>query len=120
MKLLLDNCVGVGARALFTGHEVVHVLDRGWDSLSNGKLIAAAAAGGFEVLVTVDKNLRHQQNIAELPISVLELDVTRNRMAELRALAPQFPAALEATRLYRFVSIRENGPMRLDGRIAPD
>ena len=47
MRLLLDNCVDVHAKALFVGHDVVHVLDRGWDGLVNGKLITTAAEGGF-------------------------------------------------------------------------
>lgn len=46
----------VQTEKLFPGHEVEHVLDRGWGTLANGKLLAAAAAAGFDVMVTVDKD----------------------------------------------------------------
>ena len=42
---------------------MVEAIDRGWDRLSNGDLIAAAEAAGFDVLLTTDKNLRYQQNL---------------------------------------------------------
>lgn len=109
MRLLLDNCVDLHAKPLFAGHDVVHVLDRGWDGLVNGKLITTAADGGFQVLVTVDKNLRYQQNLEKLPLSVLELDVLKNRLEEIQRLAPFFPKALEQTARFRFVSIKPDG-----------
>lgn len=105
MRLLLDNRVDVHAKPLFAGHEVVHVLDRGWDNLVNGQLIATAAAAGFQMLITVDKNLRYQQNLDRLPLSVLELDVVKNRLDELQRLAPFIPQALEQAACFRFVSI---------------
>jgi hypothetical protein len=43
------------------GHAVETAYERGWSSLENGELIAAAEAAGFEVLVTTDKNLKYQQ-----------------------------------------------------------
>ena len=109
MRLLLDNCVDIHAKPLFAGHEIFHVLDRGWEGLSNGKLIAAAADGGFQVLVTVDKNLRYQQNLDRLPLSVLELDVLKNRRDELHRLLPLIPGALEKALRFRFVSIKPDG-----------
>ena len=109
MKLLLDNCVDIHAKPLFAGHDVVHVLDRGWDKLVNGQLIASATDGGFQVLVTVDKNLRYQQNLEKLPVSVLELDVLKNRIEELQRMAPFIPKALEQTGRFRFVSIKPDG-----------
>ena len=38
-------------------------MERGWDRLVNGELIAAAEAAGFELLLTTDKNMRYQQNL---------------------------------------------------------
>lgn len=109
MRLLLDNCVNVHAKPLFVGHDVVHVLDRGWDGLVNGKLLTMAAEAGFQVLVTVDKNLRHQQNLEKLPISVLELDVLKNRLEDLQRMVPYIPKALEQASRFRFVSIKPDG-----------
>ena len=43
---------------------VVEAVERGWDRLANGELIAEAEAAGFELLLTTDKNMRYQQNLA--------------------------------------------------------
>ncbi|MFN0133123.1 MAG: hypothetical protein ACKVW3_11450 [Phycisphaerales bacterium] len=110
----------IHAKALFPGHEVEHVLERGWDGLSNGKLLAAAAAGGFEALVTVDKNIRYQQNLDTIPISVLELDVLKNRMDELAKLSPFITRATELAAQFRFVSVNGEGTLEcLSERAAP-
>lgn len=42
---------------------VVEAIERGWDRLLNGELIAAAEAAGFDLLLTTDKNIRYQQNL---------------------------------------------------------
>ena len=42
---------------------VVEAIERGWDRLLNGELIAAAEAAGFEILLTTDKKMRYQQNL---------------------------------------------------------
>jgi hypothetical protein len=46
---------------------------QGWGMLKNGELLAAAEAEGFDVLLTTDKNMRYQQNLAERKIAVLVL-----------------------------------------------
>ncbi len=59
----------------------------GWDALKNGKLIAAAAPL-FDVILTVDQNLKHQQNIQSLPIAIVVLIASSNRISDLRQLLP--------------------------------
>ena len=120
MKIVLDNCVDIHAKVLFTPHEVLHVLDLGWDSLSNGKLIAAAAAAGFEILLTVDKNIRHHQNLNALPVAVIELDVVKNRLEEISKLAVFVPRAIELTGKFRFVSVKADGKMECLGERGGD
>ena len=44
-----------------------------WADLENGDLLAAAEAQRFEVLVTTDKNLHYQQNLAGRKIAILVL-----------------------------------------------
>ena len=46
---------------------------RGWEELENGELLNVAEAAGFEVLVTTDKNLSYQQNLAGRKIAVVVL-----------------------------------------------
>ena len=63
MLILLDNGTPAPLRYALTGHIVVEAIERGWDRLVNGELIAEAEAAGFEVLLTTDKNMRYQQNM---------------------------------------------------------
>jgi uncharacterized protein (DUF433 family) len=51
------------ARFLIDRHTVTDARARGWEELGNGELLNEAEAAGFEVLVTTDKYLRHQQNL---------------------------------------------------------
>jgi hypothetical protein len=60
------------ARAL-KGHVVIKAKDRGWNTLSNGNLLAAAERDGFDLLVTADKNMRYQQNFAGRRIALIVL-----------------------------------------------
>ena len=63
MLILFDNGTPAPLRYSLKGHVVVEAIERGWDRLTNGELIAAAEAAGFEVLLTTDKNMRYQQNL---------------------------------------------------------
>jgi hypothetical protein len=72
VKLLLDECVTRHVKRDLTGHEVHTVEDAGFKGLENGDLLKAAA-GLYEVLITVDRNLPFQQNIAGLNIAILIL-----------------------------------------------
>lgn len=76
MKLLLDECVTHDLKADFASHEVHTVEDAGLKGLENGELLKAAA-GVYEVLITVDQNIPYQNDIAALPIAILILRVPR-------------------------------------------
>ena len=49
-------------------HDVVHASMIGSNELSNGFLIAAAEADGFEVVISCDQNLEYRQNLSVAPI----------------------------------------------------
>jgi len=53
-------------------HDVSHAKDIGWRELSNGALLKQAAKQ-FDVIVTVDKKMRFEQNVSKLPIPIIEL-----------------------------------------------
>ncbi|MGB2623114.1 MAG: hypothetical protein WA857_20745 [Candidatus Acidiferrum sp.] len=73
MLVLFDQGTPVPLRPFFAGHTVETAGQRGWDKLKNGELLEAAEAAGFEVLVTPDKNIRHQQNLALRGIALVVL-----------------------------------------------
>jgi len=63
MLILFDNGTPAPLRDAFEDHIVVEAIERGWDRLTNGELIAAAETAGFDILLTTDKNMRYQQNL---------------------------------------------------------
>ena len=75
MRILFDQGTPVPLRRSLAAHEVATAWQRGWAQLSNGDLLAAAEADGFDLLVTTDQNLRYQQNLAARRIAMLVLTV---------------------------------------------
>src|SRR5204863_9381481 len=73
MKILLDVCTPVQVRQALPGHQVHTAVKMGWGELENGDLLRPAEAGGFELLIICDKNLRHQQNLTGSKLAILEL-----------------------------------------------
>ena len=73
MLILFDNGTPAPLRYALKGHVVVEAIERGWDRLVNGELIAVAEAAGFEVLLTTDKNIRYQQNLTGRKIAFVVL-----------------------------------------------
>jgi hypothetical protein len=66
-------------------------------------------------LVTTDKNIPNQHNLATLPIPVIELAAADTRIEGLLPLAPYCLAALEQTARYWFVSVSPDGSLELIG-----
>jgi predicted nuclease of predicted toxin-antitoxin system len=77
MRVLFDNGIPRGVAAALSGHTVEEARARGWDTLKNGELLDAAEAAGFDVFVTTDRNIRHQQNLTGRQIAVVVLSKAR-------------------------------------------
>jgi len=73
MLILLDQGAPVPLRSFLEGHTVRTAAQQGWSTLSNGDLLRAAEADGFDVLLTTDKNLAFQQNLKDRKIAVVVL-----------------------------------------------
>jgi hypothetical protein len=71
MRVLFDQATPVPIRTFLIGHTVRTAAQEHWDSLQNGDLLTVAERAGFEVFVTTDKNMRHQQNMAGRTIAVV-------------------------------------------------
>jgi hypothetical protein len=54
-RLLLDANMPHGLRGILSGHQVETAHRMGWDRLTNGDLLTAAEAAGFEVFITADR-----------------------------------------------------------------
>ena len=75
MRILFDQGAPVPLRSALVAHDVETAWQRGWSELSNGDLLTAAEAAGFDLLITTDQNLRHQQNLSGRRIAILVLTV---------------------------------------------
>lgn len=97
--MLFYQGVPVPLRELLTRHDVSTAYERGWSALANGDLLDAAEREGFEVLVTTDKNLRHQQNLDARRIAIIALASTswpriqRETPAVVRAVTEAHPGS---------------------------
>ena len=76
MRVLFDQGTPAPLRQWLPGHEVSTAYERGWSTLNNGELLAAADAEGFEVLLTTDTNLKYQQNLGSRTIAIVVLGTT--------------------------------------------
>ena len=94
MHVLFDQATPVPIRPYLEGHEVRTAAQQGWDTLQNGDLLAAAEADGFDVLLTTDKNMRYQQNLAGRKIAVVVLG--RQQWPSLRPYVQRVVNAIKA------------------------
>jgi predicted nuclease of predicted toxin-antitoxin system len=72
MKVLLDACVPRKLRDYLTGCKVSTAQEMGWGQLKNGDLLRAAGKH-FDVFLTSDKNIKHQQNLTGRKLAILVL-----------------------------------------------
>lgn len=94
MQVLFDNGVPRGVASVLKEHVVEEARDRGWDRLTNGDLLRAAEAAGFEILVTTDRNIRHQQNLSRRVIAIVALD--KSSWPLIKRKLPEIVAAVAA------------------------
>lgn len=93
MRILLDESIPKDLGMELPNHTVSTVAERGWHGTKNGELLALAAAAGFDVLITADRSMRHQQNLRRLPLSIVIM-TGRNTLPALRPRVPLLLATL--------------------------
>jgi PIN like domain len=105
MRILLDECVPRRLKDELAGHDVHTVPEMGWAGKKNGELLNLLVPMGFEVFLTVDQNLRYQQNLQAASIVVIMLVAPTNRLADLKPLVPSVLKALAAVQPGQLVVI---------------
>jgi hypothetical protein len=93
LRVLLDECVDARFAPYVRGFDTQTVLDKGWSSIANGKLLALVQAE-FEVFVTVDKNLSFQQHLPKYSLAVILIHCRSNRVEDLLLLLPDLLDAI--------------------------
>ncbi|HEV2882443.1 MAG TPA: hypothetical protein VGX24_14280 [Pyrinomonadaceae bacterium] len=86
------------------GHEVLTVMEKGWSGVKNGELLKLAGAE-FDAFLTVDQNLKYQQNLQTSHICIILLVARNNRLKTLLPLMPEVREALANMKAGEFVRV---------------
>ena len=97
MRILLDECLPRKLKREVQAEVVKTVPEMGWAGTKNGSLLRLAARE-FDVFLTNDQNLEHQQNLKAFDLAVVVLVAFTNDIEDLK---PLMPAANEALESYR-------------------
>jgi len=103
MLILFDQATPVPIRPYLKGHAVRTAAQQGWDKLRNGDLLTAAEEAGFEILLTTDKNMRYQQNLAGRKIAIVVLG--RQQWPQLQPHVQRVAEAVDAAIAGSYVEV---------------
>jgi predicted nuclease of predicted toxin-antitoxin system len=106
VKVLLDACVPQWLRRELAVFEVETAHFAGLDQLSDSHLLTAIE-GQFDVLVTLDRNLTYQHNVAGRSVAVIVVRIIEQTPVAFRAV---LPALISAIRTARAGSVLVVGP----------
>ena len=102
MKIIIDECVPSIVKRGLPQLEIVSVQDMGWAGIKNGELLKLVSAE-FDVFITSDKNLRHQQNLSIIDLAIVLLP--SNQVPVIKALLSRIDDALSTIEEHTFIEI---------------
>jgi hypothetical protein len=116
MRILFDHGTPSGIADALSAHEVTEARERDWDTISNGELLKAAEAAGFDLLLTTDKGIRYQQNLKgrRIALVVLKLEV-----ADLPALRGSHRFGCERSSTWQLCRSRYTVPIAIVSNLIP-
>jgi hypothetical protein len=104
VRILLDENLPADLAAELIGHQVDTVAGAGWAGIQNGRLLRLANER-YDALITMDRHLKHQQNLALLRLRIVVLRVPSNRMLHIRPLIPLVLGALRKIKPGQLISM---------------
>ena len=93
MRIILDECLPQRLLRDLSEHVVTTVARQGWAGATNGALLKCVEPD-FDVFITMDSNLAHQQNMGSLRICLIVLHGLNSRYETLQPLLPGIRDAL--------------------------
>ena len=87
MKVLLDECLPKKLKFEIDAELVQTVPEAGWAGKQNGDLLRLAEQN-FDVLLTNDQNMEHQQNLRSFDLAFVVLVAPTNDVDDLKPLMP--------------------------------
>jgi hypothetical protein len=95
MLILFDHGTPRGLACALSEHTVVTAFEKGWDTLKNGELLRTAEENAVELLLTTDRRMQYQQNLAGRKIAIVVLTGT-TKWARVRLCFEKIVAAVNA------------------------
>ncbi len=88
MKILLDENIPVEIKKEFKllDLSVLSVKDMNWQGVKNGTLLRELVNENFDALITMDKNIKNQQNIGKANLMIIILKAHDNKLQTLKPL----------------------------------
>ena len=87
MRILIDECLPKRLKHELPEHFVKTVPEVGWAGKQNGDLLRAAESE-FDVLLTNDQNIEHQQYLKRFDLAFVVLVAVTNDIDDLKPLMP--------------------------------
>jgi hypothetical protein len=97
VKLLLDSCVTVKAIPLFSEFDISTARQRCWQDYTNGDLLEVAQ-NEFDVIHTLDRNLRYQNPVHRYDIGLVVVQGVRNTPESIAAKASAIISAIRTVK----------------------
>ncbi len=95
MKILLDENLPRKLKFDFGERfNVTSVQEMNWQGKKNGELLKLMTLAGFDLFITLDRNIRHQQNVKKFSVKIFILSVINNKHQTLQALVPKLKKLL--------------------------
>jgi predicted nuclease of predicted toxin-antitoxin system len=95
MKILLDECVTKRLKKYLEEFEVFTVRELDLSGIKNGKLMAYCVENKFDILLTIDKNLMHQQKLDGYPVTIVVFNCFTSKIEELITFLPTFKSQVD-------------------------
>jgi hypothetical protein len=107
-RVLLDENLPRKLRRELAGFAVRTVQEEGWTSFRNGDLLSRAQHG-FDALLTADRRLQFQQNIARFDIGVVAIVTIDIRLKTILTAIEDIRKALSVVRPGEVISVQVPG-----------
>ena len=107
MKILLDECVTKRLKKHLEEYEVFTVRELGQGGIKNGKLMTYYVENGFDILLTIDKNLMFQQNLDKYPLTIVVLNCLTSKIEDLVSFLPSFKLQVDKLQKYQAYIINQ-------------
>jgi hypothetical protein len=96
-RVLFDENLPRQLRRELTEFTVRTVQEEGWGSFKNGQLLRRAETT-FEVLVTADRRMKYQQNLASFSMGAVVIKTPRLRLGLLLTVVEEFREAIRTVK----------------------